>query len=240
MTSIRKPGLLGPQENTHEERLLRAREIAEVFQSRFNPLAIGLYGSLARGTDGPYSDIEMLCVVQERGVDQDYEWSEGPWKAEVGVASADLVLAHAARLEDDWPLTHGAFIDILPLHDPTHYFPRLKQLVFEHREEAYLRLIHGHIVGEIYEYVGKMRNARQSGHRDHVSSIAVGMVHHGALIIGLANRRLFTSAQTYVRESLDLPGNPLGYTRLCSLVMRGHLDNLGEVADAADEVLEGI
>ncbi|MBN8216735.1 MAG: hypothetical protein J0L75_08825 [Spirochaetes bacterium] len=95
-------------------------------------------------------------------MDQDFGWSEGPWKAEVGVTSKILVLTHAARLEDDRPLTHGAFVDILPLHDPTRYFPRLKPLVFEHGEEEYRCLIHGDVVGEINEFVGKLRNASHS------------------------------------------------------------------------------
>ncbi|MBN8216734.1 MAG: hypothetical protein J0L75_08820 [Spirochaetes bacterium] len=66
------------------------------------------------------------------------------------------------------------------------------------------------------------------------------MVHFGAMMSGLANRRLFTSAQAYVRESLDLPGNLQGYARLCNLVTQGRLNNFAEVADAVVRFWAGI
>jgi kanamycin nucleotidyltransferase len=56
----------GPQPMTHKARLALAYEIANQIHAHYGDtvLAIGLYGSLARGTDGPYSDIEMWCVLR--------------------------------------------------------------------------------------------------------------------------------------------------------------------------------
>ena len=46
-------------------RLELARHIVDQIQDHYGDhvLAIGVYGSLARGTDGPYSDIEMHCTI---------------------------------------------------------------------------------------------------------------------------------------------------------------------------------
>ena len=63
----------GPQPYSHAERMTRAKEIAAQFRAKFDVLAIGLYGSLARGTDGPYSDIEMHCVLWGSGA---FPWLE--------------------------------------------------------------------------------------------------------------------------------------------------------------------
>jgi kanamycin nucleotidyltransferase len=53
-----------------------AHEIAERVQERFHPevVAIGLYGSLAREEDGPYSDIELFGVLRTDHYTHCYEW----------------------------------------------------------------------------------------------------------------------------------------------------------------------
>ena len=105
------PALLptDPRPQSRERRLALARQIARRLAEVHGPAlkAVGVYGSTARGTDGPYSDLEMWCVLRTTGEDYAHEWTTGPWKAEVDVYSADLILAEAARVDGRWPLTHG-------------------------------------------------------------------------------------------------------------------------------------
>jgi kanamycin nucleotidyltransferase len=67
----------GPGMMSREERWRIANEIAgramEHCGSRLK--AVGVYGSLALGTDGPFSDIEMFCVLRSSGESRTYEWS---------------------------------------------------------------------------------------------------------------------------------------------------------------------
>lgn len=230
----------GPQPFSHAERMSRAREIAETFRAHFDVLAIGLYGSLARGDDGPYSDIEMYCVVRGQGIDEDYEWSEGAWKAEVNVQSAEVLTAWATEFDEFWPLTHGSCVNILPLHDPQGFFESLKGYVFDHADEEYDDLIRGVIVGELYEFLGKIRNAAASGKTDNLSTLAVEMAQYGAYTIGLANRTLYASSATMFSESQALADKPSGYEQLCELVTSGRLENPAHIARAADRFWEGI
>ncbi len=230
----------GPQTFSHVERMSRAHEIAETFRAHFGVLAIGLYGSLARGDDGPYSDIEMYCVARGEGIDEDYEWSEGAWKAEVNVQSPEVIAAWAAELDEFWPLTHGSCVNILPLHDPTRFFESLREAVFDHADEEYDDLIRGVIVGELYEFLGKIRNAAAGGKTENLSALVVEMAQYGAYIIGLANRTLYTSSATMFSESRALADKPSGYDQLCELVTSGRLENPAQIARAADRFWEGI
>lgn len=230
----------GPQPFSHAERMSRAREIAAKFQARFDVLAIGLYGSLARGDDGPYSDIEMYCVVRGQGIDEDYEWSEGAWKAEVNVQSPDVLTAWAAELDEFWPLTHGSCVNILPLHDPQVFFESLKGYVFDHADDEYDDLIRGVIVGELYEFLGKIRNAAASGKTENLSTLAMEMAQYGAYMIGLANRTLYTSSARMFSESRVLADKPSGYDQLCELVTSGRLESPTEISRAVDRFWEGI
>jgi kanamycin nucleotidyltransferase len=235
-----KTTIYGPQPYTHEERMARAHAIADQFRAKFAVLAIGLYGSLARGSDGPFSDIEMYCIVPGEGVDTSYEWSGGPWKAEVNVQSLDVLTAWAAEFDEFWPLTHGSCVNILPLYDPQNLFAALKEQVFDHNDAGFDELIAGIIVGELYEFLGKMRNAAASGKTENLPALAVEMAKYGAYLIGLANRTLYTSSSSLFSESLTLAEQPDGYQPLCCLVMAGRLSNAAEIVAAADHFWDGI
>jgi len=65
----------GPLPLPHTQRMAIAHEIAEWVKERFpsEVFAIGLYGSLAREEDGPYSDIELFGVLRTDHYEQRYE-----------------------------------------------------------------------------------------------------------------------------------------------------------------------
>jgi kanamycin nucleotidyltransferase len=113
-----------PQPMNDQQRLRLAHAIADRLLVRCGDLvkAIGLYGSLARNDDGPYSDSEMVCLLRPPGETRDDEWCAGPWKAEVNVRDAERLRAEAAQLEGDWALTQGADVHIFPLTDPEQSF----------------------------------------------------------------------------------------------------------------------
>jgi kanamycin nucleotidyltransferase len=182
----------------------------------------------------------MYCVVRGEGIDIDYEWSEGAWKAEVNVQGQAVVTAWAAELDEFWPLTHGSCVSILPLYDPDRFFESLKAYVFNHSDEEFDDLIRGVIVGELYEFLGKIRNAAAGGKTENLSALAVEMAKYGAYVVGLDNRKLYTSSATLFSESLALTDKPSGYESLCELVTSGRLENPAEIARAADQFWEGV
>ena len=236
------PNPTGPHPRTREERWALVRELAERARTQHgdNLLAVGLYGSLARQTDGPYSDTEMMCVLRGEGIDYSAEWTSGPWKAEVNFFSADVVRAGAAELEEDWSLTQGAFAFIHPLHDPAQFFATLPPLVFDHTEAEFKNMMKLHIVGEVYEAIGKLRNAQHSGYTAFMPRLAFMLAGYGANLIGLMNRRLYTSAATMLDEALALPNQPGGYDHLCQLVQRGELSNPDQTCQTCEAFWQGL
>ena len=135
---------------------------------------------------------------------------------------------------------HGSLIHILPLYDPEAFFPRLRAPVFDHTPAEFDELITATIVGELYEFLGKIRNGLASGKTSYLPALAVEMAQYGAYIIGLANRTLYTSSSTLFAESLSLPDRPQGYDGLCRLVMSGQLADSDRVGAAADAFWDGI
>src|SRR5579863_3720244 len=194
----------GPQPIEHEQRLNLAREIAAraVAVRGEHLLAIGVYGSTARCTDGPCSDLEILCVLNTHDEDYDYEWVHGPWKAEVNFLSKDILLAKAAEVDERWPLTHGAFCNVLALYDLHNVFTALRDVVLSQPQKSFTSAIRGCITFELYEMMGKLRNAQYSRNTAYFPTIALHMTTFGAYIIGLANRYHYTTGSRVHIESL--------------------------------------
>lgn len=219
---------------THEiERLLRQRYGDQL-------LALGLYGSTARGEDGPYSDIEIHCVIRGKGIETSFEWSAGAWKAEVDVYSQEVILAQAAALDGDWPITHGAFLHVQALHDPQGLFPRLSAAAFDHSPEEFRDAAAEVIVGEIYELIGKIRNTAQ-GETGSLVYFFVMLARHAACLLGLDQRQVYRSTARLFADSLALPDRPDGYDDLCHCVMTGNgLNDAAHLRALSDLFWEGL
>ncbi len=232
----------GPRPLTPEERWALAQEMATQIRAlhREDLLALGLYGSVARGQDRPYSDLEMLAVLKRAGEDRTYEWTPGPWKAEVNFQSRDTLLGQAAEVDELWPLTHGAFVFVKPLYDPEGFFPELRAVALGQPEARFREALRALIVGELYELVGKVRNAHEDRFWTALPPLAMQTAFYGAMLLGLAHRHLYTQGERVFLEALELPDPPQGYGALVKRVTSGRLDDPQGVVAAVETFWEGV
>jgi len=70
--------------------------------------------------------------------------------------------------------------------------------------------------------------------------LAMHLALHGAFLIGLADRHLYTSGARLLEESLRISGRPAGYDDLCRLVMEGTLANSSQVVAACEAFWGGV
>ena len=232
----------GPQPISHQERRQNALHIAAQLQRHYGShlLALGVYGSLAREKDGPYSDIEMHCIVDGAGIDTSFEWSAGPWKAEVDVYSPEVILAAAAQVDGDWPITHGQFTRVWVLHDPTGLFPQLHAAATGQPESAFREAMCEVIVGEIYELVGKVRNAQNRQDFSSLPLYTLYTARHAACLSGLFHRHLYSSSSALFTEALALSDPPAGYTALCQAALQGDLADPGQNIELVEAYWQGV
>ncbi|SDD82735.1 kanamycin nucleotidyltransferase [Paenibacillus sp. UNCCL117] len=234
----------GPVPRTRSERLDTSRLIADNLHARYGHelLALGLYGSMARGTDGPYSDIEIFCVLRESALSDEacYEWSSGPWKAEVNVCFAHSLLQEAASVDGSWPLTHGPYFTPLSLYDPEGFFPQLRQATESPERRHFKQAIEEVLVGEMYEFAGKLRNASRNGAHSFLPYLAMEFAHYGAMLVGLHNRTYYSTGSRVFLESLELPGRPAGFDPLLELVMSGALSKPETIVEACEAFWSGL
>lgn len=232
----------GPQAQTTLERMKMLDRIVAALHGRYGDdlLAIGLYGSLGRGEDGPYSDIELFCVVDVPGTDIDYEWVYGAGKAEVNIFGPDVARARARQVEDNWALAQGRFARCRPLYGDLAFFEDLKQAALLPDKTLVDALVAAMAVGELYEWIGKLRNARARGEMAEMAPLACNFVKHTALLLGLVHRHLYRTGMTILAESLTLSDRPAGYDDLCRLVMAGDLRDPDGVAAALEATWAGL
>lgn len=231
----------GPLAQAHSERLMMLDRIVAALHEHYGDalLAVGLYGSLGRGDDGPYSDIELFCVVDMPGTDIDFEWVYGPGKAEVNIFGPDVVRARAQKVEDDWALAQGQLTRCRPLYGDLAFFEEIKQTALAPDKAAVDAMVTAIVVGELYEWMGKLRNARRRGD-DSLARVACGFMEMLALLLGLVHRRLYTTGATMPAESLTLPDRPAGYDDACRMVMAGELSDPAAVAAALEATWAGL
>lgn len=234
--------MFGPEAITREDRRTLVNDIvvrAQQHRGR-DVLAIGVYGSLARGEDGPFSDVEVLCVLRTIGEDKTHEWTTGPWKAELNLRSRDVVLAEAARIDGDWSLTQSALARIRPAYDPEDFFVQLRETVYTHSQAQLDLAMRDLIIGELYERMGKLRNARDAGWTALLPELAVAMARHGAFLIGLANAHLYATSGRLFEEALTLPNRPDGFDALCELAMSGNLGDPPAIHTVCETYWSGV
>lgn len=74
-----------------------------------------------------------------------------------------MLLARAARVDERWPLVAGAYCQVKPLHDSEGFFRRLRETAAAIPPEWFRQAVEEALVGELYELIGKARNARVRG-----------------------------------------------------------------------------
>jgi kanamycin nucleotidyltransferase len=126
------------------------------------------------------------------------------------------------------------------LYDPTGFFPRLRDAALSHPDPAFEEAIRDVIVGEIYERIGKVRNARAEKNDACMPYLGVELARCGACLVGLDHRHLYTRSTRMFEESFELSGRPEGYDDLCRMVMAGDLADPARIADAADAFWSGV
>jgi len=235
----------GPRRWSRADRLALAGTIVEQLKAVHGSklLAVALYGSVARAVDGPFSDIEMWVALADapngETIDKTYQWVHGPGIAEINVMSLSALRAYAATVEADWAVTHGQFVNARALWEApasVGLVDALRRVAAEPDPEAIQCALSEAIVGNLYELVGKLRNA---GKDTSTAFLAVQAAMEVACINGLAAVRCFTSGATRLLEASALCQFD-GAKALLQLVAAGQLSDHAVITEAVERVWAGI
>lgn len=232
----------GPQPQSRADRLqIVDRIVADVHRTYGDTLqAMALYGSVGRGSDGDYSDIEIWCMLSTPGVDTSEEWVYGPNKVEVDFYGEDVIRARAVEVSSDWPLQQGDWVNNRPLFGDRAFFLELRELVMSPPKAVFDAVIAEMVVGECYELMGKVRNGRMRGDLSFLPMTACDFTLHLALMAALIHRHIYSTSSLLMQEALALPTLPAGYAELAVLVTTGKLDDHAQTSAALEATWTGM
>lgn len=231
-----------PAQTSREDKLKFVHLVKEKYLQRYQEaiMAIGVYGSLGKGTEGPFSDIEMHVITDNNTDIVEHELIFEPYKLEISVHTVDQIFAKAKRVDDMWPIRSGSYIHILALYDPQGVFAKLSQIPMQVTQEQLYDVMKVFMIWEPYETMGKLRNARLQQDWDYITLGAMDIAWKTAKLIGLANKRYFTTRVKTFAESLEMVSQPQGYRELVSCVMAGDLTNREKVYQLCENLWTGL
>lgn len=232
----------GPKAQARSERQKHLDGFVERLHALYpgHILVIALYGSMARNQDGPYSDIELFCIVDIPGTDTTFEWIYGDGKAEINVYGLEVARKLARQVETNWSLEKGQFLKASWISGNAQLLEELSELALSVTDEEIKQEVQSITVGELYEWIGKLRNMSYAGDRGGLPVLACKFTERVALVLGLAYRKTYSTGTRQLEESLQMPDLPKGYERLCNLVMAGRLADPEEIRQAMEETWKGM
>jgi kanamycin nucleotidyltransferase len=232
----------GPQPQSRADRLqVMDRIVADVHRVYGDDLrAMALYGSLARGMDGDYSDIEIWCVVATPGVDFSHEWVYGPNKVEVDFFGEDVIRARAVKVDERWSLRQGELVNNRPIFGDPAFFAELRDLVMSPPKAVFDQVIVDLVVEVFYEWMGKLRNGMARGQLSFLPSTTCTYTLYLAFMAALVHRHIYSTSSLLFDEVLALPDLPNGYAELVALVRDGQLHDYARLASLLETTWAGL
>lgn len=163
----------------HEERvvdsprLALAKRMAAELRRRegSNLVAAGVYGSVARGTERRYSDVDLLVVVKRKRPSLGIQMRDGILVTILQHTPSDArteVLGSRADLNN----ALGGWRSLRPLYDPTRLLRTLRDRARRPAPTQFLLAARRALL-ETYEDLGKLRNAVSSGDLDEAREMAI-------------------------------------------------------------------
>lgn len=219
-----------PVPTTRKEKMDMIHTLKEKLLCRYESdiVAIGLYGSIALKSEGPYSDIEMYVVIKEDAQISRYEFVYEQFKIELDVLTKSELMKRASNTDDSWPICAGAYQTILSIYDPKQIFEEIKRIPLQISDHAFK------------ETMAKIRNNHLAQNFTYMPLGAKDLTWQTAKLIGLANRSYYsTRARTY-EESLEMASKPNGYSELVELVMEGRLSDRDQVYQLCEKLWSGL
>lgn len=217
----------GPVAQSRPARLALAQRVADRVEARFgaNLLFCALYGSVARETDGPYSDVELFCARRSGEMPcQVFEWIEAEIKVKLRVYTEAGLIAETAAVDAEWPLSHNKLFHHRLLVGHPGLLDKLQQIAVSADEAAFSTAITHLYLSEVFELTAKLYNLRGLASPAEMGlwPVLIKLLEQVSIILGMAERRCFSTRQQLLTEAVAWGVLPGAFPRLCQLALTGN------------------
>ena len=213
--------------------------IAEKVTSRLQPVlkdnlrAVGVCGSVGRGTAQKYSDVDLLILVRENprdlariGIRQAHNGNRfiilDDTYCSLGFETWNSAVSQLTKPSYDLPELLGGFTKIRQLYDPDHLLPKLEaraqkipSSIFQ--QSAELALLHS------YEDFCRVKNAFLAKDEIVMRDNANYVTHSAALVVACLNQAHFRSDREIFKAHKRMARTPRGFASQIQKIRYGGL-----------------
>ncbi|OGD78841.1 MAG: hypothetical protein A2Y64_01150 [Candidatus Coatesbacteria bacterium RBG_13_66_14] len=184
-------------------------------------LLCGLYGSAMRGTDTPWSDLELFCVVDDLCPLESLSFLYHGIHVAVTVkrqCELERLLTEPSR---EWPVLMGILSVLEPLAGDGDWVPKWLELGESAPPERFHNFLAKKLPDLVFESYGRVRSCAAGGDFDDLHPAVCKFLLEMNLVLCLVNRRWVT--HDYFRGLADAAGFPLlpaGYAETAPALWR--------------------
>ena len=234
----RSPELKFPlRKVSHEERVELGRKIAPQIIDTYRDavLAIGIYGSVAKKLDRPYSDLELFCVVIDNLKLTDKFYVYDGLLVEIDYFQESKYLEEAAKKGRDWHLGADMFRNRIVLFERNNWLAKLEKIVAENDRVDLSEEIRLTTIG-MTESLAAVRNARFKRDRRDLRTRAFYLAWDAARVVFYHNRTFVLTTSWFWKQLFECKKQPRGFRKLVDIVAGFENSTDAELVEAAEEL----
>ncbi len=227
---------------TPEERKQLARDLCARMVARYPDDIIlgGLYGSTARGTDTPWSDLEMLFIARDGSKIEGRHFIYRSTAAGYDVIEQqklEELLTNPSLEGGRWPFWMGVLSVLKVLYGDPNRVEAWLQLGQSTPAEKFREALAAGLPGLVVESYGRILSCRQRGNRQDVKCAVIEVLFEMNLALCLLNRRWVRHDyyQGFV-DAFSFPKLPAGYSNLVPALWSA--DDIDEIVPLAETLVD--
>lgn len=148
------------KKHTHEERLAISRQLCKQILDTYGDkiVVVLVTGSTAKNLDRPYSDLEMIVIVDDGIEIPIAQYIHDGMSIQIDYVEGSSFLKDARRITFNWALAWDQFRNRIVLYDPTGWILKIDKVVAE-SETTDTRKTIGQLMSALYEGLEVIKNA---------------------------------------------------------------------------------
>jgi len=167
-----------------------AKEISEIIVQKYGNevLLIGVYGSVARGEDVTYSDIDMYVITRSLTFQRYFVYKGIP--VTIHFKTKRKVLKLIGNVTSTWPAEVYQYLCPKILYGSEALLEEFRQVLERIPEESFWKAASTALI-ELFENVGKVRNACIEKNLGRCIEAVWNVVWHADMFVALVNKKFF-------------------------------------------------
>lgn len=191
-----------------------ANSIAKIIARRCGDevVFVAVYGSVARGEDAEYSDIDMYVVTKNLTSQRYFAYKGIP--VTIHFNTKKEVVKAVGKVTSTWPAEAHQFLSPRTVHGSETFLNELRRIVKRIPKEDFHKAASTALI-EIFENVGKTRNACRQKNLGRCIEAVWNVVWHADMFVALVNRAYYEKPGFRgLEEATKFKKLPLNYGEL--------------------------